>query len=291
MDGWRQQSPRGTPPRVEARGPYRPEVVQQLAQDDRRSDRAAAGQGRQMVEQAAGTRCIGAGEDLGLCCDRGAEPAEQLGTPLQTHQRVGVARLEMVAQRIDRQRFQRVGIGAQWRLGPRRKRTAGEHGQACERQPLGSTNLHPGRSVAIGPLRSRTGIQQHTGDGEVERGTRPLGRITPWRGSLDCRPAIVPAHHEVTPARVERHLEIRIGLRAWSRSTRSAASSSRARSMRKCASPSSRPIASSDCARWRTASALNRDNAAAVSVFTGVWAPVGAVSSCRGERPTVCVRS
>ena len=59
-----------------------------------------------MVEQATRPRRIGASEDLGLCRDCGAEPAEQFGTPLQAHQWIAVARLEMVAQRIDRQRFQ-----------------------------------------------------------------------------------------------------------------------------------------------------------------------------------------
>ena len=72
----------------------------------------------------------------------------------------------------------------------RRKRAVGEHGEARQRQPLGSADLRAGRGIAIGPLRSGAGVEQHADDGEVEVApARARLRRRAWRGARRWRPS------------------------------------------------------------------------------------------------------
>ncbi len=184
---------------------------EQLAQDGRGCDAAAVSEAGEMVEQAAGPRLVLGPEDRRRRGHRAAEPAQQVGAAGNAGQRIGIADLEARAQRLVRQPFERAGVGPQGIAGPARKRAAGEHGEARQREPLRAADLAAGRRVAKPPVRAGAGIEQHADDGEIERGARPRGAIAPAGGAGEARPAVLPVEHEMPPSRVKGNIEIGIG--------------------------------------------------------------------------------
>ena len=68
----------------------------------------------------------------------------------------------------------------------------------------------PVAGVAIAPVRSGAGVEQHRDDGEIEFGAGARFGVGPARLARDLRPEIAPAKHEMPPARVQRHLQVRI---------------------------------------------------------------------------------
>src|ERR1700733_14138612 len=62
------------------------------------------------------------------------------------------------------------------------------------------------------PLRSRAAIQQDADDGKIECRPRPRRGIRPTRGLVDGGPSVLAFEDEVTPTRMKRDFERRIGL-------------------------------------------------------------------------------
>ncbi len=122
-----------------------------------------------------------------------------------------VAHLEAREQRLVGEPFERPRIGPQGVAGMGRKRAAGEHGEARQRQPLRAADLATGRAVAETPVRAGAGIEQHADHGEIEFGPCPRGAIAPGGGAGDARPAVLSVEHEMPPSRMEGNVEIGIG--------------------------------------------------------------------------------
>ena len=233
--------------------------------------RPPRGKAGEMIEQAARPRLV-----LALRRSPAPPPRCARAGAANRHGRrcraSGLASLDLEAggQRLIGQPFERAGIGPQRISRMAGKRAAGEHGEARQREPLRAPDLATGGGVAKPPVRPGPGIEQHADDGEIEFGARPRGAVAPTGGAGEARPAVLRRRARNAASANEREYRDRDRPRCVTSMVRSAAHRrGGGRSIRKYASPSSRPLRSSRFARSRTAAALSSDSAASASERLG----------------------
>src|SRR3977135_2772410 len=85
-----------------------------------------------------------------------------------------------------------------------------KHGETGKSQALGAGKSLARSEIAILPLRTCAGVEDCADDREIEGGARLLKSI--GLALPDGIVAVLAAHHEVTPSRMEWDSERRIGL-------------------------------------------------------------------------------
>ena len=95
--------------------PDRPQLEQQLREDDRGCNRAVRGHACEAVEQSAGTRHISCYESIGCGRDNFPENAKQREPAFQADQRIVIRYLKSGTNRLGGQSLQRVRISARTR--------------------------------------------------------------------------------------------------------------------------------------------------------------------------------
>ena len=85
-----------------------------------------------------------------------------------------------------------------------------KHGETGKSQALGAGKALARSKIAILPLRTCAGVEDCADDREIEGGARLLKSI--GLALPDGIVAVLAAHHEVTPSRMEWDSERRIGL-------------------------------------------------------------------------------
>ena len=166
---------------------------EQLAQDGRGFDAAAGGEAGEMVEQAAGPRLVLVPKIAGAAATVRPSRRSRSARPAMPSSGLASPTWKPAQQRLVRQPFERACIGPQGIAGMARKRAAGEHGEARQREPLRAADLASRRRVAKPPVRAGAGIEQHADDGEIELGARPRGAVAPAGGAGEARPAVRPS--------------------------------------------------------------------------------------------------
>jgi hypothetical protein len=205
-EGCRQQSPSGTPPRVNRDGQIGPNC-------NNSSERncIAFGFGDEMIEKSAGSRCIVQREYFRTLTDEAAKRTKKVGATLEPDQWIIVGDLKTVTQRLGIEVRQCICVDPQLLRAvatTRREVTAREQIETCHGQTLGPGEVAGRHWIVVAPLRAGAGVEQHTDDREIEIRTRSRRRILEVFGKV--RMAIESPRHEMPPARVERHVERRI---------------------------------------------------------------------------------
>ena len=96
-DGWRQQSPSGTPPSVSRDGQIGPKCWSKLREDRRRPRVPLSRQCGEMIEQAARARTVVAPKNIRLGGDERTETAQQVDAAIHADERIGIGHLQAVA--------------------------------------------------------------------------------------------------------------------------------------------------------------------------------------------------
>jgi hypothetical protein len=186
-------------------------MFEQHLQYDIRRNASVLGGSSDHIEQSARSRVVLATENLRRSDHDLPEPAQQCGTRVESEKRVRLGDLKSSGELIGGEGRQRFAVDPEGILRPVRKAAADEHVEARHGEAFGARVGLARAALLVAPRRSGPGIEQHGHHRKIEGGARH-GCITLESSNLAKRlPAIETANREVTPARVERDLEIRIG--------------------------------------------------------------------------------
>ena len=191
--------------------------------------------------------------------------------PVEAGERIGLARLEAGGEIVaGRSAASRAASARQGSFGSAEKAPASNMRKLASARPSERPITIAGRRVPIAPGRSRTGIEQHRDDREVEGGARLRRGIVPARALGELGPQVAAVDDEMPPARVERHRQRRIVLADHRRDEVGRRRQTIEIDVKWRSLPAN-PAASISCARSRTAAAVKSERAATRSSLS-IWA-------------------
>ncbi len=179
-------------------------------QDGRGGQGLAAARRDEMIEQTAGARAIGLGENIRSGEHGFAEPRQQCGAAVEAGERIVGARLKGLRQIGLAQLREPARIRAQGIAVVGRKQSGFEQAQGREREPFRTRNRQPGGGIAIAPVGTGAGVEQYRYDGEIEFGACARPRVRPFCFLRNLGPQIAAAEDEMAPACVQRHQQVGI---------------------------------------------------------------------------------